>query len=102
MSFGKPSPVTLTVADLPAWLTTWAAARIPTVVGATMTLRFGYFRAGAGPPHEVPEPQGHRRPDHRRNPGGRPGRQGSRPGGHGQAHRTRGPERHEAVPQGRH
>src|SRR5450631_3163305 len=43
MSFGKPRPVTLTDADLPAALTTWAAARIPTVVGATMTFRLGYL-----------------------------------------------------------
>ena len=41
MSFGRPRPVTLTA--LAACFTTWAAARMPTVVGATMTLRFGYF-----------------------------------------------------------
>ena len=30
---------------------------------------------GPGPAHQVPEPQGHRRPDHGRHPRGRPGRQ---------------------------
>ena len=43
MSFGKPRPVTLTESDFLASVTTWAAARMPTVVGATMTLRFGYL-----------------------------------------------------------
>ena len=43
MSLGKPRPVTLTESDLPACETTWAAARMPTVVGATMTLRSGYL-----------------------------------------------------------
>jgi hypothetical protein len=41
MSFGRPRPVTLT--ELPACFTTWAAARMPTVVGATIALRSGYF-----------------------------------------------------------
>src|ERR1044072_4477468 len=43
MSFGKPRPVTLTESCFLAPDTTCAAARMPTVVGATMTLRFGYL-----------------------------------------------------------
>ena len=47
--------------------------------------------AGAGPPHQVPQPQGHRRPDHGRHPRGRPGRQAGRQVGLRQGDRPRLP-----------
>ena len=47
MSLGKPRPVTLTESDFFCCETTCAAARMPTVVGATMTFRFGYWVSSA-------------------------------------------------------
>ena len=50
----------------------------------------------------IPEPQGHRRPDHGRHPRGRAGRQAGRQAGQGQGHRPGPPERHEGLRQGWH
>ena len=58
--------------------------------------------AGPGPADQVPEPQGHRRPDDGRHPRGRPGRLARPEVRPRQGHRPRLPERHEAVRQGRH
>src|ERR1700684_1100524 len=43
ISSGVPRPVTMTLPFHFGVATTWAAARMPTVVGEMMPLRFGYF-----------------------------------------------------------